>query len=136
MKFLITLIFAQLLSVAMFGDSLKQRNEVLGDWEGESLCTIKDSPCRDEHVIYHVKPQAADPQKLEMSANKVVNGEEQYMGSLTCDFKAADHALHCQYKSTDDWNFKISGDTMTGTLIIPENKLYRRISVKRVQQKN
>ena len=111
---------------------LAQRDsEVTGEWEGESLCTIKDSPCHDEHVVYHIKPDAQDPAKLEMSANKIVNGEELYMGSLRCRYSATSKELNCHYKKDDRWNFKVSGDEMTGTLIIPENKLYRKISVRR-----
>ena len=136
MKVATILLFAALFSATVFGQSANSAKEVLGDWEGESLCTIKDSPCRDEHVIYHIKPDATDLQKLDVSANKVVKGEELYMGSLTCEFNAAAHELHCQYKPTDHWDFQISGDTMTGTLIISDDKLYRRVSVKRVRQKN
>jgi hypothetical protein len=106
-------------------------SDVLGDWEGESLCTIKDSPCHDEHVVYHVKPDAKDPAKLEMSANKIVNGQELYMGSLQCQYSATAKELNCHYKKDDRWDFKVSGEEMTGTLIIPENKLYRKVSVRR-----
>ena len=30
--------------------------EILGTWEGESKCTIPDSPCHDEYVIYEIAP--------------------------------------------------------------------------------
>jgi hypothetical protein len=104
---------------------------VLGDWEGESLCTIKESPCHDEHVIYHISPDSKDAAKLELSANKVVNGEELYMGSLECTYTASKQELACHYKKDDRWEFKVLGDTMAGTLTVPENKLYRKISVRR-----
>jgi hypothetical protein len=105
--------------------------DVTGDWEGESLCTIKDSPCHDEHVIYHITRDKNDAAKLEISANKLVNGEELYMGSLECMFTEAKQELNCHYRKDDQWVFKVEGDKMTGTLVVPENRLYRKISVER-----
>lgn len=118
------------LIISLFSRADNDR-DVVGDWEGESLCTIKDSPCHDEHVVYHLKRDEKDQAKLEMSANKIVNGEELYMGSLQCRYSATSEELNCHYKKDDRWDFKVSGDEMTGTLIIPENKLYRKISVRR-----
>jgi hypothetical protein len=117
-----------------FAQAAGPSKDVLGDWGGESLCTIKDSPCHDEHVIYHIKPDPKDAGALERSANKVVNGAELYMGSPTCNYATAQHELRCTYKKDDHWVFRVSGDAMIGTLTIAENKLYRKISVKRKKQ--
>jgi hypothetical protein len=27
---------------------------VVGSWEGESKCTVTNSPCHDEHVVYRI----------------------------------------------------------------------------------
>lgn len=105
---------------------------VLGQWEGESICTIKDSPCHDEHVIYRIIQDAKVPEKLAIAAYKVVNGKELWMGDIDCRFVAEASELRCHYKPTDSWVYKLSGDAMKGTLIINGNTLYRNISVKRV----
>jgi hypothetical protein len=107
---------------------------VLGQWEGESICTIKDSPCHDEHVIYRVSQDAKQPEKLAIAAYKVVNGKELYMGDIDCRFAPEASELRCHYKPTDSWIYKLSGDTMKGTLTINGNTLYRNISVKRVPE--
>jgi hypothetical protein len=106
---------------------------VIGTWEGESKCTVPDSPCRDEHVIYTVMP-AQSGGGLTMQADKVVNGERQNMGTLPCQYDAAGKRLTCvtEFAKTGDWVFTISGNTMTGTLTLRnEHQLYRRIQVER-----
>jgi hypothetical protein len=105
---------------------------VLGQWEGESNCTVKNSPCHDEHVIYRVTENPKTSGQLAIAAYKVVNGKELYMGDLECQYAADASELRCHYKPTDSWVFKLVGDTMTGTLTIEGNTLYRKISVKRV----
>jgi len=106
---------------------------VIGTWEGESKCTVPDSPCRDEHVIYIIKPDQ-NGSGLTMQADKVVNGERQNMGTLRCRYDPAGKRLTCVTEGarSGDWVFIISGDTMTGTLTLRnEHQLYRRIRVTR-----
>jgi len=108
--------------------------EVVGTWEGESKCTVPDSPCKDEHVIYEIAEDEKAPGRLTMKADKVVNGERQYMGTVNCEYHADKKNLSCsgQTRHKDDWEYTICGDTMTGTLKIGEEKtLYRKISVKK-----
>ncbi len=108
--------------------------QVLGVWEGESVCTIRDSPCHDEHVIYEI---AADPQRpgdlnIKADAFKVVNGEKQFMGTLHCTYAAP--TLTCTGNTVHDdlWTFTVEGNTMTGELRIDkERKLYRKVRVAR-----
>src|ERR1051326_8558828 len=59
--------------------------DVVGTWEGESICTVHPSACHDEHVIYDIKQ--TDNGRFSMSADKVVNGERQNMGDLECSFE-------------------------------------------------
>ena len=33
---------------------------VLGSWEGDSKCTMPDSPCHDEHVLYQITEDKKD----------------------------------------------------------------------------
>jgi hypothetical protein len=99
---------------------------VVGRWEGESICTVKDSPCHDEHVVYEISPSAG---RLKMDGYKIVKGEKEFMGSLTCTFDAATSTLHCA--NPGEWNFHLTGTHMDGTLHLTDVKrtLFRRISV-------
>jgi hypothetical protein len=102
---------------------------VMGSWEGESKCTVADSPCRDEHVIYKVSEAGGG--SLKIDAYKVVGGENQFMGTLACSFQ---DALRCSFRSDkdDDWVFHVSGQEMTGTLTLRSRKLvYRKVAVHR-----
>ena len=65
-----------------------------GNWIDESICTIKDSPCHDEHVIYRFEePDAAGKLKLQM--DKVVDGKAEIMGTLDCIFAKAGSMITC-----------------------------------------
>ncbi len=111
-------------------------SEILGTWEGESKCTIPDSPCRDEHVVYEI---AADKSKaasapLKLDGYKVVNGERIFMGTLQCDYDSPKKTLACTFRgrSFDDWQFTLSGTTLQGTLTVDAGKtLYRKITVSK-----
>jgi hypothetical protein len=111
---------------------------VVGSWEGESKCTVPDSPCRDEHVVYRVSTDKKNPAKLSIDADKMVNGSPQFMGTIVCRYQADKAVLSCTANAPkhDDWEFHISGDTMTGMLTIgPEKQLYRRITVRKTSPK-
>jgi hypothetical protein len=101
----------------------------IGMWEGESLCTVPDSPCHDEHVVYEIKADEKDQAKLTLDAFKIVSGEKQFMGTLNCAWRNTESILACHYRDDDDWSFKLSGNEMNGTLHIrKERQLYRKIS--------
>ena len=111
-------------------------SEILGTWEGQSLCTVPNSPCHDEHVVYHFKKKDHGD-KLVVSANKVVNGEELFMGDLECQYSAAAKTLSCSAhtRQNDDWEFQVSGKHMTGTLVMGKEKtLYRKVSVDKTSK--
>ena len=111
---------------------------VIGRWEGESKCTVPDSPCRDEHVVYRIAADKKNPAHLTIDADKIVNGSPQSMGTIFCQYHADQATLSCTANTDrkDDWEFHVSADTMTGTLTIgPEKQLYRRISVRKTASK-
>jgi hypothetical protein len=100
-----------------------------GNWTGESICTIKDSPCHDEKVIYHVtEPNAAGD--LQIEADKIVNGKPESMGTLDCKYDEKASTITCSMKQ-GEWKFDVKGDTMIGTLTLPDGKLYRRVNLKK-----
>lgn len=110
---------------------------VLGSWEGESKCMVRDSPCHDEHVLYQISQDKKDPWQLNVDGYKVVEGAPDFMGTLTCHYESKSGALSCtsSNREKDDWEFHIFGDSMSGRLMIDDGKtLYRRITLHRVQK--
>ena len=107
---------------------------VIGTWEGESKCTLPDSPCHDEHALYRIKTDKNKSPKLSIDAYKVINGSPEFMGTITCDYYSSQSTLSCTGNTPkqDDWEFHVSGDTMTGTLKIgTEKTLYRRVTLRK-----
>lgn len=103
---------------------------VAGTWEGSSLCTVPNSPCHDEHVVYHIKAVGYnDPTKFSVDANKIVNGAEDSMGTLQCTFTAEKNELYCD--TAGDWRFTVTQDSMVGTLTLKNGALYRKVSLRR-----
>ena len=101
--------------------------DVAGDWTGESICTVKNSPCHDEQVIYHItEPDSAG--NLKIQADKVVNGTPEDMGTIDCTYDKKASSIECKMKNWV-WHFIVDGDKMQGTLNMPDGTLYRRISV-------
>ncbi|HKP74978.1 MAG TPA: hypothetical protein VJT67_05510, partial [Longimicrobiaceae bacterium] len=104
-----------------------QQPEPVGTWRGTSLCTPGHPACHDETVVYRIR---AAGEQFEIAASKIVNGQEEFMGNITCDFTADTHVLNCP-TSYGLWNFTIAGGrTMTGTLVA-RNELFRNVSVAR-----
>ena len=112
----------------------KEDSAELGTWEGESKCMVAGSPCHDEHVIYEIA-RDDKTQALKTDAYKIVNGEKQFMGTLSCNYNAEKKNLSCSGgnpRMKSDWEYLITGDTIAGTLVIGEERtLYRKISLKR-----
>ena len=108
---------------------------VLGSWEGDSRCTVPDSPCHDERVLYQIAEDKKDPFLLDLDGYKIVDGAPEFMGTLTCHFESKTGGLSCtsSNKDKDDWEFHVMGDAMSGRLTIDHGKtLYRRITLRRV----
>lgn len=100
---------------------------IAGTWRGDSICTIRDSPCHDEKVIYHI----SEPDKngnLNIQADKVVNGQPEDMGTLDCNFDAKTGKLICRMPQ-GIWEFTVTDTTMKGTLKLNDGRLYRNINV-------
>jgi len=113
----------------------KDRLVVLGAWEGESKCMVPDSPCHDEHVIYEIHRAKDSKHDLSIAAYKIVGGERQFMGTLVCRFDAGRAELACSgnTRKHDEWIFQVTGNTMSGRLLIDPNRLlYRKVSLNRI----
>ena len=101
-----------------------------GIWKGTSLCQIKNSPCHDEVVVYHISKDSTG-RSYEVIANKIVDGKEDYMGTIPFTYDSKQKV----FVSIDSvrnarWEFKITGSAMKGTLMY-KGDLFRIIDVKK-----
>jgi stress response protein SCP2 len=101
-----------------------------GIWKGTSLCQIKNSPCHDEVVVYHISKDS-NGNSYEVIANKIVDGKEDYMGTIPFTYDSKQKV----FVSVDSvrnarWEFKITGSVMKGTLMY-KGDLFRIIDVKK-----
>ena len=101
-----------------------------GTWKGTSLCQIKNSSCHDEIVVYHISKDSSG-KSYQVVANKIVNGKEEYMGTLPFIYDDQQK----KFVSVDSvrnvrWEFKLTGNEMKGTLTY-KGDLYRIIDIKK-----
>jgi hypothetical protein len=101
-----------------------------GIWKGTSLCQIKNSPCHDEVVVYHISKDS-NGRSYEVIANKIIDGKEDYMGTIPFTYDSKQKV----FVSVDSvrnarWEFKITGSAMKGTLMY-KGDLFRIIDVKK-----
>jgi hypothetical protein len=80
-------------------------------------------------VVYHIKPEGDSPAKFAIDADKIVNGREEFMGTIHCTYTAEKKELFGD--TSGDWRFAVEGDAMTGTLHLKDGTLYRKINVSR-----
>jgi hypothetical protein len=101
-----------------------------GVWKGTSLCQVKNSPCHDENVVYHISKDSSSNSYL-VDAGKIINGKEIDMGALNCLFDTQQQILFLVDSVKQvRWEFKLSGRKMHGTLI-SKGSLYRIIELKK-----
>ena len=111
--------------------SFAQANPVLaGTWKGTSICQIKDSPCHDEIVVYHISKGAA-ANAYDIAANKIVNNKEEEMGIIKCTYDPGKQVLvSVDTVRNARWVFNLKGNKLEGTLVY-KNNLYRVVDVKK-----
>jgi len=139
-----SLLFIAILVLPCTALAQESPTSIAGTWEGESLCTVRDSPCHDEHVVYEITRETTaenNPGRLgtrlawKIDAFKIVTGEKQFMGSLPCSFDEKKQTLSCftRTKTEGYWEFLFEGDSFRGTLRLgTEKTLFRKVSAKRV----
>ena len=107
-----------------------QTNKALeGVWKGTSICQVKNSPCHDENVVYHISRN--DNGSFAVIMNKVINNKEEEMGTLIFSYDSAHQLLSSvNVVQNSRWDFKVKGLKLEGTLMY-KNNLYRIIDVKK-----
>jgi len=100
-----------------------------GTFEGTSVCQVKASPCRDEHVLYRFTPTKSRGYRID--AYKLVASKQIFMGPIDVRLDTATRRLHGllmsggQSRGTVD--LTLTGSHLTGTIDLPDGTLYRLI---------
>jgi len=111
---------------------------VLGTWTGTSTCVGNHPACKNEEVVYRFLEIANRPRVVNLLADKIIAGKRVPMGALEFTVAEDGKTLTCEFTRGHThgiWEYTVSGDQMTGTLVIlPEKELGRRVSVHRVAE--
>jgi hypothetical protein len=112
-------------------------SKLVGDWFGESVCVNKEKfpACNDEKVVYHVVVASGKTDTVTITADKIVNGNPETMGTFDFIYDARRQTLTSEFKNGRVhiiFEFAVKGDLLEGTLSnLPEKTLVRRIKVKK-----
>lgn len=105
---------------------------VLGTWRGTSVCLVRPSPCNNEIVVYRITPRPAHD-SVAVDARKIVRGQEEEMGVLTCRLASATAPaaeITCAMPN-GVWRFRVRGDTLLGELRLPDSTRFRDVRAAR-----
>jgi hypothetical protein len=109
---------------------------LVGTWRGTSICTPVRPACHDEIAVYHIAP-SPKADTIEMTMNKVVNGEEVSMGG-TVEYHVDQPTRTLTYEmaardgTRGMFRFTWSENKMTGALIqLPGGEVVRNISLEK-----
>jgi hypothetical protein len=93
--------------------------------------------CQFARYDEHVAEDNGAAGKLKIEGYKIVNIAKQWMGTLLCNYRSADHVLTCAPKEGKprDWTFQIKDGAMSETLVLPEDRtLHRTMSLQRIRK--
>lgn len=127
------LVVASLLAHRAGAQSAQQQPAAVtpvGTWRGTSMCLVRPSACKDEIVVYRIAQKGAD--SLTIDGRKIVRGEEQEMGILTCSFTPPNGRLTCVMPQ-GTWQFRIRNDSLVGELRLPNNTKFRDVRTIRAR---
>jgi hypothetical protein len=100
-----------------------------GVWKGDSVCQIKDSPCHDEASVYYVS-KATEPDSFQMKMNKIVDGNEETMGTVNCKSDSDTGSYVCRLNDVATWTWRLGKNVLDGELQY-RGRLYRKIHLIR-----
>jgi hypothetical protein len=124
--------FAALLALGMLahrGQAQAGVTDPVGVWRGTSTCQVRPSACKDEIVVYRItRAKASD--SVSMDAFKIINGQEDGMGTLACHVAASGASFTCTIPNAV-WRFTIRGDSLTGELRRSDNTRFRDVHAAR-----
>ena len=103
----------------------------VGVWRGTSVCLVRPSACHDEIVVYRIARMKSSD-SLTVDARKIVRGEEEEMGILSCRFTSPNGPLTCAMRQ-GTWQFRVRNDSLVGELRLPDNTKFRDVRAARVR---
>ena len=101
---------------------------LVGDWNGTSVCQVRPSACNDEHVVFHFSNPQGD--KITVAADKIVDGKVVSMGSEVATYERSARTLRWQIPR-GVWKLAVEGDRMDGTLVGPDNVVFRKVHLRK-----
>jgi hypothetical protein len=102
-----------------------------GVWKGDSVCQIKDSPCHDEASVYYVSKNT-EPNSFQMKMNKMVDGKEVTMGTVSCKACSNSGSYVCRLNDFSTWTWRLNKNVLDGDLQY-RGQLYRKIHLIRAE---
>jgi hypothetical protein len=103
-------------------------SQIVGTWRGNSVCTVKDSPCHDEVNVYRFSKLAGRPGSFTGTASKVVDGREIVMGSGEWTYDSEKRVLECKAPAI---RLVMTENKMEGSLTSANGTVYRRVYLKK-----
>jgi hypothetical protein len=111
--------------------NLIAQTPIEGTWKGTSICHTKNSACHDEQVVYYISKDSSGKNSFQVKANKIVDGKEDYMGTLNFIYDSIKETFICLDEPRNArWEFQKKGGEMSGKLIY-KNELFRIINIKK-----
>lgn len=110
----------------------KPADSPLGTWRGESKCLVKPSACHDEDSIYRISASGPSQSRVNLSANKLVDGREVNMGSGDCAYDLRSRSLNCALPGGKSIHLEMNGRLIEGNMILQDGTLWRKISLHKV----
>ncbi|HKR32661.1 MAG TPA: hypothetical protein VJT08_19425 [Terriglobales bacterium] len=105
-----------------------QISDLVGNWTGTSLCQVRPSPCHDEDVVFRFSKPHED--KITVQADKIVDGKAVTMGASEWTYQKSNQTLTWEMPR-GIWKVIVNGDTIDGTLVVPDSVVFRKIHLKK-----
>lgn len=125
-----TLIFLTVLTAYAGAQAPASDTSLTGTWKGTSICQVKNSRCHDETVVYYIT-RAEGTDLFNISASKIINGQELDMGILECKLDRKNNRL-LSTSGNNVWTFHFRDKTVEGTLY-SDGVLYRIVKLARAK---
>ena len=112
-------------------------DRIVGTWRGTSTCVdrVAAPACNDEVVVYEIERSAGKPDSVTTKEDKLVDGKRVPMGVLEFKRGVTEDAWLTEFETPrvhGRWELLLSGDQMTGTLLLlPSKTVVRRMSLVR-----
>ena len=119
-------------NASVFGDD---REQLTGNWAGESLCTGAYPSCHDEKVVYRIAKSPDGSDKVIITMDKIVEGKPETMAVLEFTYDKKKQTLVNEFtRGTTHgvWEFTVKDNVIEGKLfVLPARTVARQVKVKK-----